>query len=159
MKKFDEAGTLRAWANENSIPAITIEIGNPNAFQHLLIDETLEGIINTLRHYDMMSGEVKNMVTDAIICDRSYWLYSTKGGIIDVLPKLADKVEKGDIVAKVYDVFGQIKEIIKADKSGVVIGKNVNPNCDAGTRVLHLGVNIFEPEGEDIPGHEDFEEN
>jgi hypothetical protein len=159
VKKFDEDGTLRSWANDNGIPAITIEIGNPNAFQHSLIDETLEGIMNTLYFLEMLEGEVKDMVTEhAIVCDNSYWIYSRKGGIIDVLPKLADNVKEGQIIAKVYDVFGQIKELVKADKSGIVIGKNVNPRCDAGTRVLHLGVSIFEPEAEDIPGHEDFED-
>ena len=76
-----------------------------------------------------------------------------------MLPKLADEVKAGEVIAKVYDVFGQVKEEIIADRSGIVIGKNVRPNCDAGTRIVHLGVNIFEPESEDIPGHEDFEES
>jgi predicted deacylase len=159
VKKFDDPGTLRAWANDNGIPAITIEIGNPNAFQHSLIDETLEGIMNTLRHLEMLNGEVKDMVTDATVCDHSYWIYSTKGGIVDVFPKLADKVTAGDIIAKVYDVFGQVREEIKADKSGIVIGKNIRPNCDGGARILHLGVNFIEPDGEDIPGHDDYEES
>lgn len=157
VQKFDESGTLRSWANDNGIPSITIEIGDSNAFQHTLIDETLDGILNTMRYFEMIEGEVKNMVTDATMCDHSYWIYSKKGGIVDVFPKLTDKVAFGEIIAKVYDVFGQVKETIKADKSGVVIGKNVRPNCDAGTRILHLGVNIIEPETEDIPGHEDFD--
>ncbi|MCB9062045.1 MAG: succinylglutamate desuccinylase/aspartoacylase family protein [Halobacteriovoraceae bacterium] len=156
VKKFDVEGTLRGWANENGIPSITIEIGNPSAFQHSLIDETLEGILNTMRHYGMIEGEVKDMVTDAIICDNSYWIYSKKGGIVDVHPSLADKVQKGQRIAIVYDVFGQIREEILANKNGVVIGKNINPNCDAGTRVLHLGVNLIEPKPESIPGHDDF---
>ncbi len=156
VKKFDEEGTLRSWANEHGIPSITIEIGNPNAFQHTLVDETLEGIMNTFRHLKMIPGKVEDMVTDAVICENSYWIYSKKGGIIDVLPRLADVIKKGQLIAKVYDVFGQVKEEIRADKSGIVIGKNVRPNCDAGTRVLHLGVNIFEPDTETIPGHEDY---
>ncbi len=156
VQKYDGGGTLRAWANENNIPAITIEIGNPNAFQHSLIDETLEGIINTCRYLKMLPGDVKDMVTNAYICDHSYWLYSRRGGIVDVLPKLADEVKKGQLIAKVYDVFGQVKEEIVADCSGVVIGKNVRPNCEAGTRILHLGVNMIEPESEEIPGHDDF---
>lgn len=159
VKKFDEGGTLRAWANENGIPAITIEIGNANAFQHRLIDETLDGIINTLKHLKMLEGEVKDMLKDATLCERSFWIYSNKGGIIDVFPSLADRVKAGEVIAKVYDVFGQVREEIKASCSGVVIGKNVRPNCDAGTRVLHLGVNIFEPSTETIPGHDDFEES
>jgi len=159
VKKYDEQGTLRSWANENGIPAITIEIGNPNAFQHQLIDETLEGIMNTLYHLEMLKGEVKDLVGDAIICDNSYWIYSNRGGIVDVIPKLADEVKAGEVIAKVYDVFGHVKEKIKADRSGVVIGKNIRPNCDAGTRILHLGVNIFKPNTENIPGHDDFDEN
>lgn len=158
VQKYDEEGTLRGWANENGIPSITIEIGNPSAFQHSLIDETLDGIMNTLKHYKMISGEVKDMVTDATICDNSYWIYSKKGGIVDVLPKLADQVKKGQLIATVFDVFGSIKEEIYADKNGVVIGKNVNPSCNAGARILHLGVNIIEPDTEDIPGHDDFVE-
>lgn len=160
VQKYDEEGTLRGWANDNGIAAITIEIGDPSAFQHSLIDETLEGILNTMRHYEMIDGEVKDMVSDeAIVSDHSYWIYSKKGGIVDVLPKLADKVKKGDVIAIVYDVFGQIREEVRADKNGVVIGKNINPSCDAGTRVLHLGVNLIEPDPENIPGHDDFTEN
>ncbi|MEH0862518.1 MULTISPECIES: succinylglutamate desuccinylase/aspartoacylase family protein [unclassified Halobacteriovorax] len=157
VQKYDESGTLRAWANDQGIPAITVEIGNPNAFQHTLIDETLEGIRNTLRYYNMIEGEVHDMVTDATICDHSYWIYSTKGGIVDVLPKLTDRIKKGQVIAKVYDVFGQVKEVICANKNGIVIGKNVRPNCEAGTRILHLGVDFVAPDPEDIPGHDDYE--
>ena len=158
VQKYDEEGTLRGWANDNGIPGITIEIGNPNAFQHTLIDETLDGILNTLKHYKMIDGEVEDMVTDATVCDHSYWIYSKRGGIVDVLPGLTEKVEKGEVIAKIYDVFGQVKEEVIADKDGFVIGKNINPNCDAGTRILHLGVNEIAPLPEDIPGHEDFSE-
>lgn len=143
VKKFDEEGTLRAWANEQNIPALTIEIGNSNAFQHNLIDETLDGILNTMKYLKMISGRVKNMATNATICDHSYWIYSTKGGIVDVLPALTEKVKKNQLIAKVYDVFGRVKENIHADKTGIVIGKNIRPNCEAGTRILHLGVDFI----------------
>ena len=158
VKKYDDPGTLRSWANENGIPAITIEIGNPNAFQHSLIDETLEGILNTLRFLKMIKGSVKDHITNATVCDKSYWIYSQKGGIVDVLPKLADKVTQGQIIAKVYDVFGQVREEIVADRTGIVIGKNIRPNCEAGTRILHLGVDLIDPNPETIPGHHNFEE-
>lgn len=157
VQKYDESGTLRAWANDQGIPGITIEIGNSNAFQHRLIDETLDGILNTLKFYNMIDGEVSNLLDHAFVCDNSYWIYSKRGGIVDVLPNLADRVTKGEIIAKVYDVFGHVQENIKADKSGVVIGKNVRPNCDSGTRILHLGVDLIEPEPEDIPGHDEYE--
>ncbi len=159
VKKHDEDGTLRSWANENGVHAITVEIGNANIFQNSLINETHDGILNTLRYLEMIEGEVQDMITDATVCDHSYWIYSNKGGIVDVFPDLADSVKKGQVIARVYDVFGQVKEEVVTDRAGVVIGKNVRPNCDAGTRILHLGVSIIEPETEDIPGHDDFEES
>lgn len=159
VQKYDTEGTLRGWANDHDIPAITIEIGNPNAFQHDLVDETLEGIKNTLRHLEMIEGEVVNMIEDAVVSDRSYWIYANRGGVIDVFPKLADRVKKGEVIAKIYDVFGEVKEEIISDSDGVVIGKNVSPSCEAGTRVLHLGVEIKEPLPENIPGHDEFDAN
>ena len=159
VKKYDESGTLRAWANENGIPSITIEIGNPNAFQHSLIDETLVGILNTMRYLKMLEGDVQDMVADTTICDHSFWIHSPKGGIVDVIPNLTERVAKGQVVAKVYDVFGLVKEEVKASRCGIVIGKNVSPNCDAGTRLVHLGVDMIEPGPELIPGHDEFEKN
>lgn len=159
VKKFEEQGTLRGWASEHQIPAITVEIGNPNAFQHSLIDETLDGILNTLRYLKMLDGEVRDYVTtNATVCDHSYWIYSKRGGVVDVFPRLADFVKEGQVIARVYDVFGQVKEEVKANQSGIVIGKNIRPNCDAGTRILHLGVNIMEPRPEMVPGAEEFDE-
>ncbi|MCB9092004.1 MAG: succinylglutamate desuccinylase/aspartoacylase family protein [Halobacteriovoraceae bacterium] len=159
VSKDHEMGTLRSWANHNNKPAITIEIGNPNSFQHDLIDETLDGILNTLRYFKMITGKVRDMVTNATVCDHSYWIYSKKGGIVDVLPKLAEKIRQGQLIANVYDVFGNVREKIYADRNGIVIGKNTRPNCDAGTRLLHLGVDILEPSPETIPGHKDFNDN
>ena len=159
VKKYDEEGTLRAWASSQNIPAITIEVGNPNAFQNTLIDETLEGILNTLRHLKMVKGKVKNLMIDSTICDHSYWIYSKKGGIVDVFPNLADEVKAGEVIATVCDLFGQVREEVIADRSGVVIGKNISPNAAAGTRILHLGVNIIDPMPSNIPGHELFSED
>jgi predicted deacylase len=159
VQKYDEEGTLRAWANDNGIPSITIEIGNPNAFQHGLIDETLEGILNTMRHYKMLDGDVKDMIHNATVCEHSYWIHTNAGGIIDIYPKLADRVKKGEVIAKIYNIFGELKQDLLADRSGIVIGKNFSPNCEDGSRILHIGVDIIDPQPEDIPGSDEFTES
>ena len=78
----------------------------------------------------------------------------TKGGIVDVFPKLTDRFSEGELIAKVYDVFGTVREEIYSDQAGIVIGRNSNPQCEAGSRILHLGVDIFEPHPHTIPAHE-----
>lgn len=153
VNKAEEQGTLRCWACNNGIPSITIEIGNPNQYQMDMIDDVLPGMINTFRYLNMIEGEVQNMISDAIICRDSYWIYSRKGGLVEVPPKLADRVKKGDLLAIVYDVFGSIIETIVADQDGIIIGKNMSPNCESGSRIIHLGVDMFSPEKKSIPAN------
>ncbi len=142
LNKYDEKGTLRAWANGQQIPTITIEIGNPSRFQHDLIDSTLEGILNLMKHLKMMKGKVphESDLAQIVTCRKSYWVSTYTGGIIDVLPQLTERVQKNQIIARVYDVFGRIQDEIIAPENGIVIGKNTNPVCESGTRILHLGI-------------------
>lgn len=139
VQKYDEQGTLRAWANSQNIPCITIEIGNPNTFQHNLIDDTLDGIMNTLRGLKMIPGRVKNYMDNTVICESSFWVYTDIGGIVDVLPILGQMVKKDELIATVYNVFGEVKKQVYAKEAGVVIGKNVSPCCESGDRLVHLG--------------------
>lgn len=139
VQKYDEQGTLRAWANSNNIPCITIEIGNPNTFQHNLIDDTLDGLINTLKGLKMLSGKVKNYMDNTVVCDSSFWVYSEVGGIVDVLPTLGKMVKKDELIAVVYNVFGEVKNQVFAKEEGIVIGRSVSPCCDSGDRLVHLG--------------------
>lgn len=140
VQKYDESGTLRAWANSQGIPSITIEIGNPNTFQHELIDDTLEGILNTMRGFGMIEGNIMDYSENVHICASSHWIYSQVGGILDVIPQLTQKISPGDVVARIYDVFGEMKSEVLADEEGVVIGKATTPACEAGSRILHLGL-------------------
>lgn len=140
VQKTDEEGTLRGWASESGIPSITIEIGNPDIFQPGLTDDVLDGVINTLTDLDMISGKVKNYMKDTHICTTSYWLYAPRGGLLEVMPKLTEVVEKEQPIANLYDMFGQLVTVMNSDNNGIVIGKATTPYCEVGSRVLHLGI-------------------
>jgi uncharacterized protein len=140
VNKYDEQGTLRAWANGQGIPCITIEIGNPHSFQPDLIDQTYEGIRNLMRYLKMLPGKHKIIKHAVTVCEKSYWVYAYNGGVIQVFAQLTDRVEKDQVIGVVYDMHGTITDKIIAPEAGYVIGRNVNPVCEAGTRVLHLGI-------------------
>lgn len=144
VQKYDSEGTLRAWANSNKIPSITIEIGNPDSFQTKLVDDTLDGILNTLRDLKMLDGKVKNYMKNTSVCSSSYWLYAPVGGLLEVSPKLTEEVDKGQKIATIYNMFGQVVREIVSDNDGIVIGKATTPYCEAGSRVVHIG--LFEEE-------------
>lgn len=133
-------GTLRAAASDLGINAITLEVGDPNRFQKGMIRSGLEGIFNVLTHLGVLDEEITPPDTDVILCSRSYWIYTDRGGILEVLPDLTDMIEKGELIARVRDVFGHVKKEYFAPEPGVIIGKSTHPIGQTGSRIIHLGI-------------------
>lgn len=133
-------GTLRGAADELKIPAITLEVGNPNLFQKGMIRDGLTGIHNMLGYLKMTDSEVEEISDETIICKKSFWIYSDVGGLITVHPNIADVVESGQLIATVRNIFGDVIKEYKAPHRGVIIGKSVSPVNQTGGRILHLGL-------------------
>lgn len=133
-------GTLRAAAEALGIHAITLEVGNPNTFQKGMIRSSLTGIHNLLSHLGMIKNKIEPAAQEPVICKSSYWIYTDQGGIIHVRPELAAMVKKGEVIATLRNIFGDLIKEYPAPEDGVVIGKSVNPVNQTGGRILHLGI-------------------
>ncbi len=133
-------GTLRGAAADLGIDAITIEVGDPDKFQKGMIRSSLTGVYNTLSFLKMYEEDIDKAEDEAIICKKSYWIYSRIGGIIQVHVQLTQQLKKGDLIATVRDVFGQVLKEYFAPEDGIVIGKSSNPIGQTGSRLIHLGV-------------------
>lgn len=133
-------GTLRGTADEMGIPAITLEVGNPNTFQKGLIRDGLTGIHNLLGYLNMTDCEVEEPDADTVLCKNSYWIYTDTGGIMTVHPQVTDIVKKGDVIATLRNIFGDFVKEYYAPEDGIVIGKSVSPINQTGGRILHLGI-------------------
>ncbi len=133
-------GTLRGAAEELDIPAITLEVGNPNTFQKKMIRSGVEGIHNVLSYLEMTDDEIEPADKPTVLCKNSYWLYTNKGGLLTLHVDLMDLLKKGDKIATIKDVFGNVLEEYFAPEDGIVIGKSVSPVNQSGGRILHLGI-------------------
>ncbi len=131
--------TLRGAAAELGIPAVTVEIGDPQVFQQKHIRPTLAGIRAVLSERKMIAGKKRVERPPAVLCSRSEWLFTSSGGLLEVQPELASIVETGDQVARQVDIFGDVIATYTAPQRGVVIGKAVNPVAPTGSRILHVG--------------------
>lgn len=133
-------GTLRGTAAEMGIPAITLEVGNPNTFQKGLIRDGLTGVHNFLGDLKMTDCEVEEIDEETVLCKNSYWIYTDTGGIMTVHPKVTDLVKKGEVIATMRNIFGDLVKEYLAPEDGIVIGKSVSPINQTGGRILHLGI-------------------
>jgi len=134
-------GTLRGAASAEGICAITLEVGNPNTFQKGLIREGLSGMHNSLIDLGMYEGDLDlNEEDQPVLCKESYWIYTEQGGILTVHPKETEIVEKGQHIATIQNIFGDVIQKYTAPEKGIIIGKSVSPVNQSGGRILHLGI-------------------
>lgn len=131
--------TLRGAAASTGIPAITLEIGNPHRFQERFIKRSLAGLRATLGSAGLLPRRPLAMREPPVICEGSSWMYTDHGGLLTVHPELTDDVGKGEIVARLSNIFGDVVREYQAPEDGIVIGKSVNPVGQTGARILHLG--------------------
>ncbi len=133
-------GTLRGTADALEIPAITLEVGNPNLFQKGVIRDGLTGIHNLLSYLEMTDSEKEEPSSETVICKKSFWIYTDTGGLLTVYPEVTQLVKKGEKIATLRDVFGDVIKEYQSPEDGIVIGKSVSPVNQAGGRILHLGI-------------------
>ena len=130
-------GSLRQAALAKGIHCLLYEAGEPMRFDSTAIKIGQEGILEVLAYLNMF-GKKKRTQKPTMICGKSSWLRSRKGGILRIQVGLGDKVKKGDVVGEVGDAFGSQSSYVVARKNGVVIGITNNPLVYQGDAIVHV---------------------
>lgn len=133
-------GTLRGAVDALGIPAITLEVGNPNTFQRRLIKSGIEGIHNVLCHLNMISDEIIPSAVETVVCQQSIWIYTDTGGLLSIEVELREKLKKDQKIAILRDIFGKKIREFNCPHDGIVIGKSISPVNESGGRIIHLGL-------------------
>jgi predicted deacylase len=131
--------TLRGAAMDLGIPSITLEIGDPQRFQPSLVRSSRIGLRAVLAAAGMVPRRPAAEGPEPVLCERSRWMYTDRGGLLEVLPRPTEEVSAGERVAIVRNAFGDVIREYQAPHDGIVIGKSVNPVGQTGARILHLG--------------------
>mmetsp|Transcript_2028 Transcript_2028/g.2883 ORF Transcript_2028/g.2883 Transcript_2028/m.2883 type:complete len:404 (-) Transcript_2028:25-1236(-) len=139
--------TLRGCATQLGIPTICVEIGNSLQFNQVFIKQAINGVLRVLEHTKLISRDKIDLEKElhikkpkSILCGRSYWIYTQHGGLLKVHPELKERVEKGQIIASVVNIFGVVTAEYPAPESGVIVGKAENPIAAQGDRIAHIGM-------------------
>lgn len=132
--------TLRAEATARGIPTITIELGNPQVWQEEMIRRGADGLMRTLAFLGMTPGSLALPEGKIPVCKKSYWMYTDRGGLLQVVVEPGQKVRQGQLLATLFNAWGEVICTYHAPEDGVIIGKSTNPAGSAGARIVHLGI-------------------
>jgi hypothetical protein len=103
-------GVLHRAFTEAGIPSLCPEVGAARILDAGLIAPFVEGTLNVLKHYGVLSGPLGRTGADSSVFIGSSVLpvIATEGGFIEHLVKLNDKVTAGQTVIVQRNAFGEV---------------------------------------------------
>lgn len=120
------------------IPALTAEIGAPRILDHDMIPLFVEGTMNVLKHHGIIAGPMgrTGKDTNIFVANSAHPVLASRGGFVEVLVALNDKVEAGQKVAIQRNAFGEVIAEYTSGVSGEVLAYRTDATSEPGNMLL-----------------------
>ena len=131
-------GSLRRAATDAGVPTIIVEGGEVWKIEPSVVGCMFRGILNVLKHLEMVEGEPE-IPTKQTIIRRSKWVRAQRGGLIQLHVAPGDAVEKGEPIATNCDLLNNQQNTVYAPFGGMIIGCSTLPAVRPGEPIVHIG--------------------
>jgi predicted deacylase len=121
------AGTTSSSAADVGVPAITAESGGNGILDRQAIATHVRGLRNVVATLGMLPYEVEQAPRQ-IEHDHGWnWIHTPVGGWWEPIVELGKRVEKGDVLGRVSDLFGDVIHEVKAPEAGILMLITTSP--------------------------------
>jgi uncharacterized protein len=132
-------GSLRAVMEEQEKPMLMLEAGEALRLDANSIRFGLRGILNVMRHLEMLPPEKKPQKPRSIVVSQeSHWARAPRGGIVTPLVPLGKAVTPEVPLAFIADPFGKDESKVYPKEEGIVIGRTNLAIADEGDGLFHI---------------------
>src|SRR4029078_10156149 len=107
------------------------EAGSPRRLEKPFIAVGIAGVLNALRHLQMMPGEPALPPLSFMIA-RTHWIRSHTGGILDLRVDLGQPLRRGQEISVNTNPFGRERSQLKARSAGVAPRPTAAPPVPRG---------------------------
>jgi predicted deacylase len=143
----DAPPTLGNMAVRKGIPVILEELIDGRWISEPSTSAGVRGVLNIMRVFDMIKGEPVPQRGFSIIpgVNKSYGIIrANRGGLIRFFKKPGELIKKGDVLAEIYDLYGDIIEEVKMPVEGYVwaypCGQSLGTS--GSLQAVQIGANI-----------------
>lgn len=134
-------GSLRLEADRQGVDVLLYEAGEGLRFDEFAVRSGLAGILRVMAQLGMVVGRgVPRTRAPSVVCESSTWVRAPSGGLLRTLRANGDWVESGTVLGVVADPFGEFALEVKADVTGVLIGRSNMPVVNEGDALFHIAV-------------------
>jgi Predicted deacylase len=135
-------GSLRQVADEHGVKVLLYEAGEALRFDELSIRAGVRGILSVMRSLKMLpQTKAQKKRSEPFIARSSNWERAPESGILRSIAPLGARVNTGDllgVIADPSDLFDPTEYEVKAQCSGLVIGKSNIPLVNEGDALFHI---------------------
>jgi predicted deacylase len=140
---FESRLIPKSFRNEcykNNIPILVFEGGESLRLDELSIEKGINGTLNILRYFNMISEDVKISNTKkSVILKKRQWIRAKIAGLFSTVIENGNAVKKGQILGYIMDTYGETKLDVKAPRDGYIIAINNFPIVNMGDALFHIG--------------------
>jgi predicted deacylase len=139
------AGSLTGRLIQNGIPALTLELGASNYVNEMNIETGATAIFRLLQSIGLVKQSVDLSPQDFTqtgnkILKYSQMPLSSTSGIIRFYTGAGETVKSGQMIARIYNVFGKKQESLLALDDGLVLGCSDTSLSFPGFPVMAFGI-------------------
>lgn len=131
-------GSLRREASRSGVPTIVMEGGEVSKVEPGIVESTVRGVKNLLRHLEMLD-EPPQSPEYQIVIDKSKWIRAERGGFLQFHVKPGDIIEQHQPIATNTTLLGHEQSTVHAPFNAVVIGMTTLPATSPGEPICNLG--------------------
>lgn len=131
-------GILCVEATKAGVPAFTFEIGEGGRLEPDLVEIGTRCVLAALRHLGMLPGAVATQ--PAVRMREFVGIRSTRGGLLFTEASLGAMVKKGNLLARIVDVYGDDVERIVAPADGLFVRTTTLSTVAVGERVATVAL-------------------
>ena len=132
-------GTLREVAEAQSIPVITYEAGEALRFDESSIRAGVRGVINVMRHLNMIAPSRRpHPLIEPAVARSSVWVRAERDGVFRSLVALGDRIKKDQVLGRISSPFSGDEMDILSPCAGILVGRDNLPLVNEGEALFHI---------------------
>ena len=130
--------SLRRTAFNQKKPILVFEGGESLRLDGFCIEQGIAGMKRVLHHNQMLNHSDPPH-TPSLQIKKTSWIRAPRSGMFTWTQSSGQHVEKGEPLGFFHTPYGEPSTLIRAPKSGYIIGHNNVPVISAGDALFHIG--------------------
>lgn len=132
-------GSLRESAAARDIPMLLYEAGEALRFNEVSIRAGLNGILEVMRHLQMLAVRKNQKHTaEPFVARSSQWIRAPGSGIFRAAKSLGQKVKRNDVLGVINDPVATLETPVISPCNGLIIGRSEIPLVHEGEAIYHI---------------------